>query len=54
MDDLRHRLNTEYSEKLQDLESQNRSLREEIRKKETQIIEITNEVSIIEVRDFTL
>lgn len=43
IDDLRLRLNSEYSEKLKDIEVQNKVLRDEIRKKEGQLQELTNE-----------
>ena len=43
IDDLKMRLNCEYSEKLKDLESQNKVHRDEVRKRDTQLVEMTNE-----------
>ena len=43
IDDLRLRMNSEYSEKLRDIEVQNKALRDEIRKKEISLLELTNE-----------
>ena len=43
IDELRMKLNCEYTEKLQDLELQNKVQKDEIRKRETDIMELTND-----------
>lgn len=43
LDDVRLRLNAEYAEKLRELDSQSRSLREELKRKEGHILELTND-----------
>ena len=40
---MKLRLNAEYAEKLRELDSQTRSLREELKKKEGHILELTND-----------
>lgn len=43
IDELRMKLNCEFSEKLAELESQNRLLKDEVRKKDNDIKDLTNE-----------
>ncbi|CDW83719.1 guanylate-binding n-terminal domain containing protein [Stylonychia lemnae] len=43
IDELRMKLNCEYTEKMQDLELQNKVQKEELRKKDNEIVDLTNE-----------